>query len=471
MVSEAGRRTVDNPPSPGRSSPLRSGNVPPPWKSVSVRSLYRLDARPLGTGTYCEVFRAERRDSGEFVALKRIRLVPEAGARIKREIEAQKLLAPHPNIMPIIDNDPEYRWYTMPIARGTLLTLRHEIDQDGLATILHDLANALDVAHQQDLIHRDISPRNILALAGQGSSGGDRWVVADWGMVSRLQGSRFPPITRTGMAMGTPGFDAPELSENPSAATAAADVYSLGRVAAWFLTGKWPNSGYPLLPDGPALRWRLFVKRCTEHRINDRIQNMTDFNDALERVFTVYDEAPAVQTSRLLRDLLAGNVTKLDELISIALAHPDDPVVHLDHIARIPSNIIQSWAVDAPDSAANVACQVAEHLLTSPWGDRDQQYVGTPLGFVFAILQALTDAGKLGQAQDVAAKFFVADAHWRHGPQRQRSIEWLSELEPPTDRVVAPLFGDRKDLIAYYGPLREPHSIVLGTIFRSLSDQ
>ena len=368
--------------------------------------------------------------------------------------------------MPILDHDPGYAWYTMPLALGTLDALRDQIDEDTLASIVLNLANALDVAHQQNMIHRDISPKNILALPSPGSSG-RRWVVADWGMVSRPYRTGSPRLTRTGMAMGTPGFDAPELYDDPGSATAAVDVYSLGRVVAWFVTGTWPRSGQPLLPDGPALRWRLFVKACTENNVADRIANMSDLCIALNKVFTDYGEPPAKLTRQLLEDLLKGNSEALEDLIAMALAYPDEPVIQLDHVARIPTARIREFVTSSPSSAAKAACQIAQHLVSSPWEDRDAQYVGTPLSFVFVVLQALMEAGRHGEAQDVAGKFFPADAHWAHQPQRQRSAEWLAGLVPPEDAVVAPLLADQDDLITYYKPLPSPRSSMLAAIFKS----
>jgi serine/threonine protein kinase len=441
--------------------------VGPPSESVRPNTRYRLDRGPLDEGSFAQVFRAENRETGEVVALKRAKNTPIARARIKREIEAQAILAPHPNIMPILDHDPGYKWYTMPLAEGTLYSLRDELDEETLASIVLDLANALDVAHHQDMIHRDISPKNILALPTSSGSGGRRWVVADWGMVSRLYGSGSPRLTRTGMGMGTPGFDAPEMDVDPSSATAAADVYSLGRVVAWFVTGTWPASGHPLLPDTPVLRWRLFVKSCTEPRVADRIANMSDLCIALEKVFTEYDEPPARRASRLLEGLLRGESTKLEELVSLALAHPEDPVIQLDRLARIPTGQVREWAALSPNAAAQAAGQVAQHLVSSPWEDRDKEYVGTPLGFVFAILQTLVDGGHLGDAQDVAAKFFIADAHWRYPPQRVRTVEWLVDLAEPAATAIAPVLAGHEELIEYYRPSQPPRSGVLAGIFGS----
>jgi serine/threonine-protein kinase len=354
----------------------------------------------------------------------------------------------------------------MPLAQGTLYKLRDQIDEDMLASIIIDLANALDVAHQQNMIHRDISPKNILVLPSSGS-GGQRWVIADWGMVSRPYRAGSPRLTRTGMAMGTPGFDAPELYDDPGSATAAADVYSLGRVVAWFVTGIMPRSLQPLLPDGTALRWRLFVKNCTENNVADRIANMPNLCAALNKVFTDYGEPPAKLTRQLLENLLKGNSESLEELIAMALAYPDEPVIQLDHVARIPTARIREFVTSSPNSAAQAACQVAQHLVSSPWEDRDIQYVGTPLGFVFAVLQALMETGHYGEAQDVAGKFFPADAHWAHQPQGQRSVEWLAGLVPPEDAVVAPLLADEDGLVAYYTPLPPPRSSVLAAIFKA----
>lgn len=366
--------------------------------------------------------------------------------------------------MPILDHDPGFTWYTMPLAQGTMRTLRDDLDEESLASIIPDLAAALDLAHQQDMIHRDISPMNILALDGSRPSG-RRWVVADWGMVSRPYGRSSPRLTRAGVGMGTPGFDAPELDDDPSKATAAADVYSLGRIAAWFVTRKWPTSGHALLPEGDAIHWRMFVRACTEPDLANRLHNMTELRSALDDVFALRDEPSAQRAKRLLEGLLRGESARSDELISIALAHPEDPVIYLDHFARIPTGQVRAWVLGSPGPAAQAACRMAQHLLSSPWEDRDRQYVGTPLGFVHTVLQALVEADELGNAQDVAGRFFAADEYWKHPPQCQRSVEWLADLTPPHDVVVAQLLVNQPALINYYRPGLSPRSTVLAAIF------
>ncbi|MEV8417271.1 serine/threonine-protein kinase [Streptomyces niveus] len=416
---------------------------------VSPDDLYRITDTALGDGAYAKVYRAVHRGTGAEVALKHARERPDAQARIRMEIEAQTVLA-HPNIMPIRDHDPGFLWYTMPIADGTMKALRRRLNEESLISILLNLADALDVAHQQNLIHRDISPLNILALPGQSTSG-LRWVVADWGMVRRPQQAGRSPLTKTGQQMGTPGFDAPELSDDPRKATAAVDVYSLGRVAAWFLTGKMPQTGRPLLPDGDVLHWRQFVLACTQEEIVARLPNMTELRQELNAISTERDEPPAQRARRLVNGLLRGADDNLDDLVSVAEAYSNDASLYIDHLARVPSITLRTWVGRSPQQGATLGSCMARHLVDSPWEDRDQEYLGTPLGFIHGVLRALVECGQLGLAQDIAGGFFAADAHWRHFEQRMRTREWLDDLDTSgVKAMIRALTRCGDSVLAYY---------------------
>jgi len=437
--------------------------VPIDDASVQPTARYRLSPRPLGVGSYAEVFQAESRSDGTLVALKRALVGQSARDRIKREIQAQKQLA-HPNIMPIWDHDPGFRWYTMPVALGTLDERRDSLGEEDLASVLLNLADALDIAHQQELIHRDISPHNILALSGS-SSGNLRWVVADWGMVRQPPAAASRALTRTGQRMGTPGFDAPELDVDPRLATPAVDVYSLGRVAAWFTTGQKPTSGVELLPDGDMLHWRMFVHACTQADVKRRVQSMSRLRDLLGEVFRDKDEPVLVRAARLTEALLLGDDENLPALVSLADAYPYEAVLFFDHLARVPSNRLAAWAATVPDRAAHLAVLMAQHLVHSSWEDRDPQYAGTPLGFVHTILRSLVSGRELGHAQDVAGEFFVADAFWKHPGQRARTMEWLADLQAPADRVMARVIAASPDTAAYYKETGwRLRSVVLSTL-------
>jgi serine/threonine-protein kinase len=403
------------------------------------------------------------------VALKRARPRREAYARIKREIEAQKKLA-HPNVMPIWDHDPGFRWYTMPIAEGSLKELRSYLGDEDLESILFDLGSALRVAHDYDLIHRDISPHNVLALTG-GPTGQFRWVVADWGMVRIAPGKHSRTLTRTGQRMGTPGYDAPELDVNPSEARPAVDVYSLGRVAAWFLTGKEPRPGVPLLPESDnTLHWRHFVRECTQQDARQRVASMGHLVQLLGDVANHREEPVLVRAERLSLEVHDGDNDSLVGLVALAETYPENTDLFLDYIARVPSGRINTWVLSEPARATHLTITMCDHVIGPSWGDRDRQYVETPLLFSLGIIRLLAEMRLYGLLQDAAIAYFKADTHWAYGPQRVRTLEWLAELSDQSARAIAREMSNETEVVTYYQePGWRPRSAVLTDLLTACS--
>lgn len=433
---------------------------------MAANDRYRM-IRALGEGTYAQVFRAEHRESAAIVAFKRAKQFTDARDRIKREIEAQKQLA-HPNIMPISDHDETYSWYAMPLALGSLADLRKTLDEDNLETILLDVAAGLKVAHEQRLIHRDISPGNIFGVpTGTGSH--IRWIVGDWGMVKQPPDAASRPLTKTGARMGTPGFDAPELDVDPRSATPAADVFSLGRIAAWFVSGKPAHAAFPPLPDGDFIHWRPFVRACTAREVELRVQTMDALQEILSQVPENRDVPLHVQAARLIQGLLYGDAENFGALFSLAETYPNDFVLYIDYVARIPSSLLPAWTAKYPDRAANVASIMAKHLIAGPWDDRDREYAATPLTFVLTVIRSLVDVKSLGLAQDVSTDYFAADAQRGDTAQRARTLEWLAELDDTAARPISRAIASRAELVEYYRePGWYPRSVVLQALLTPL---
>ncbi len=404
---------------------------------------------PVGEGGFAEVWEARRRADGQIVAFKQANKRPEALARLKREIEVQGMLA-HPHVMPIWDVDPDLRWYTMPLALGNLEKLRSRLDEDDLALIIYDVCDALAVAHSHGFVHRDVTPWNILALPHASSRGGRRWVVADWGLVRRPAGQTTDRLTRSGQGLGTEGFAAPETWRAGHEATAAADVWSLGQVVGWFVTGKLPAQNVPLLPGGEGAKWRRFVRCCAEPAIDRRPSDMQAVQQLLEDVFAEPAVLPAVRARRLADGLILGAVENLAQLTALALDHPDDAAVYLDHLARIPGQQIEAWVSMGPADAARSACRMARHLVEAEWGSRDRGYVSTPLNFVHSVLRVLVARGHLELAEDVAEAFFTAEVRSRNSHQKARTQEWLAMLDESVGVVIARALRSVPGAIAYH---------------------
>jgi len=169
---------------------------------------YRLSPRPIAVGGQAEVFRAEHKLTGEVVALKRRTGGGTAGSdRMRREVQVQSAIQ-HRNVMPIIDFDADaFAWFAMPLAEGALDSLACPVDVDQLKAVLRDAAAGLLAAHTLGFVHRDIKPSNILKLI---DADGERWVVADWGIVRRPEGQTTANDTLRGAVLGTEGFAPPE---------------------------------------------------------------------------------------------------------------------------------------------------------------------------------------------------------------------------------------------------------------------
>jgi serine/threonine protein kinase len=417
---------------------------------ADYEELYALD-RDFKPGGFAEVFLATRKIDSVRVALKRPRLVPQATERLRREIEVQSSLA-HPNIMPIWGTDPDKGWFVMPPADGNMMDLRSGIDEEELASLLMGSADALLVAHERGHVHRDLTPHNILALPIP--QGGRRWVIADWGLVTRPYSSDSIPLTGVREGLGTEGFAAPEVLADGRSATSAADVYSLGRIAEWYLTGRTPVSGLRVLPDGAQIHWRSFVRACTEFEVGRR-PDLAAFRRLLDEVFTLPGLSPSMRAHDMVDGILLGQPVAINELFRLAADYLDDAEAYLDELARLPLDILRDWARLDPSGAAAAACKMCEHLTwDESWKDRDDVYSRTPLFFVHEILIELATQSAYGLVEDVASDFFWADVRWSQPSQRTRVSEWLASLDGEAATVIARIFTRNPDIVAYYRPLK-----------------
>ena len=202
------------------------------------------------------------------VALKLLR--PALGAtlsadRFRREITTAARLQ-HPHILSVHDSgevvvsrescvvsesprthDPRLTtllWYTMPYVPGQ--TLRERLAREGALAIEEALritgeaGRALNYAHREGVIHRDVKPENILLTLD-----GDT-LVADFGIaraVGSIGDADQARLTQAGIALGTPAYMAPEQATGQRMVDARTDQYSLAVVCYEMLTGKKPFTG------------------------------------------------------------------------------------------------------------------------------------------------------------------------------------------------------------------------------------
>lgn len=211
-------------------------------EATTVSRRYRLE-RPLGEGGMAEVFLAQDLLLNRPVAIKKLhnRYAVDPGfcARFEREAERAGSLT-HPHIVEIYDvGDDDGRPYiVMEYVEGATLgsIIRQEgpFDPDDVAALLEQVASALDYAHEQGIVHRDVKPQNILVDANGLAK------VLDFGIA---KGVSDVSLTDLGTALGTAHYVSPEQATGLMA-TPASDIYSLAVVAFEMLTRHVPFDGH-----------------------------------------------------------------------------------------------------------------------------------------------------------------------------------------------------------------------------------
>ena len=205
---------------------------------------YRL-LRQIGEGAVSNVYLARHRLLKRPAAVKVLKpqtTSDEWIARFQREVQLSSLLH-HPNTIAIYDygTGPQGEfYYAMEYLEG--LSLADLVERYGpvpparTAFILRQACASLAEAHACRLVHRDVKPQNIMLCQIRGER--DVVKVLDFGLVKQLSGDQTRDLTHAMRILGTPLYMSPERIRNPSDADGRADIYALGAVAFFLLTGK-----------------------------------------------------------------------------------------------------------------------------------------------------------------------------------------------------------------------------------------
>ena len=196
----------------------------------------------LGQGGMATVYKGRQPDIDRFVAIKVLPPHPGQNAQfIERfRLEARTIARlQHPHILPVFDYGDEdgILYLVMPYLDGGALSdriRRGPLASEEIDRLLEQIAGALDYAHRQGIIHRDIKPDNVL-LDREGHA-----LLADFGIVKLIESAPLgSTLTATGGLVGTPAYMSPEQAQG-SPLDHRSDIYSLGVVVYEMLTGRQP---------------------------------------------------------------------------------------------------------------------------------------------------------------------------------------------------------------------------------------
>jgi serine/threonine-protein kinase len=299
----------------------------------------------IGKGGMATVYKGYQPDIERYVAIK---VLPPHPGQDEQFIERFRLEArtiarlQHPHILPLYDYGSEdgILYLVMALMDGGSLSerirKRGAMSPVEVESILNPIASALDYAHRQGFIHRDIKPDNIL-LDREGFA-----ALADFGIVKMLEAGS--GLTATGGLMGTPAYMSPEQGQGLEV-DSRSDVYSLGVVVFEMLAGKPPfqadtpmqlvfkqiNAPIPELsgvrPGLPAALDEV-MHRALAKDPDTRYQTATallhDFRRAIEG-------KPLPNTRASIRDVGGDTIIDPDAALSAASSHSGVPTPVMGH--------------------------------------------------------------------------------------------------------------------------------------------
>jgi tRNA A-37 threonylcarbamoyl transferase component Bud32 len=234
--------------SPEELPPTSSGGASSPGGGTVAQMLgtrYQVTAR-LGAGAFGEVYRARDSLLGRDIAVKTIRLesfvepsqLEEVKKRFLREAQVAARLT-HPNIVTTHDIVAEAgrSFIVMELVSGetlqSRLATRGRLPVDETVRLMDQAARALDHAHENGVVHRDVKPANIMVEAAGTVK------VMDFGIAKLEAGTN---LTSTGLILGTPNYMSPEQARGERV-DGRSDLFSLGCVLYECITGRKPFAG------------------------------------------------------------------------------------------------------------------------------------------------------------------------------------------------------------------------------------
>jgi hypothetical protein len=242
----------------------------------------------IDSGGMGAVYKAVQKSLNRTVAVKLLPQVHRNKAtfaeRFRREAEALARLN-HPHIVAVHDfgeTTDGQMYYAMEFVSG--MDLQHLLKRESpgptqILKIITQVCGALQFAHENGIVHRDVKPANIL-IDERGNV-----KVADFGL-AKVVGPQSADYTATGSTLGTPDYIAPEALDHDGKIDHRADIYSLGVMIYEIFTGHLPKGVWepPSVCSGADKGIDVVVSKAMQSNPDKRYQHVSDMTQVLEKL-------------------------------------------------------------------------------------------------------------------------------------------------------------------------------------------
>ncbi|MFZ3415670.1 protein kinase domain-containing protein [Arthrobacter sp. 3Tela_A] len=324
------------------------------------------------------------------------------------------------HVMPILDYDESYSWYSMPVAVRTLRETSVPTSFEDCLLVLEAITAALQPVHSRGQVHRDLKPENVLWLEDSYAA---RWVVADFGIVRNSIGFTTQQLTHANGLTGSEGWAAPEQHHDAHESKTAADVYGAGAILSWMLTGSRPSFGHVVFPSQPRLK--AVLRRATNPDPDSRYSTLDDFLDAFKHA------ASTITTSL---EALVGE-KDWSRVGSYIVGQPSQLPRAVKVLPRLMQSEVHDWFVTdrvGLISAISQACDdLSEDIRELPYSDIDMF-----LSWGVITLRILVNAGEFEAAERTATALFGATATIGQFQPARTILDWLSTLDHPAQQAM-----------------------------------
>ncbi|WP_420098203.1 serine/threonine-protein kinase [Corynebacterium sp.] len=378
-----------------------------------------------GQGT---VWKVQEKTNGTILAQKWLLETQQNDQTLKRfhrEVRTQSALK-HPGIMPILEfsfsSSPP--WYVMPLAQESLAdTLRKNgrLSESNTVLVISQVISGLKFAHNEGVIHRDIKPDNILFING-------KWVVSDFGLC-RDYTAETSTMTVDGVQYGTLPYMAPEQFSSAHTVTAAADIYSLGKVLYQCLTGRlpFPQMDDELIPDS----FKYIVTKSTSFKVEDRHTSL----ESLESDITALAEPttltrPIDYAQELHRQATSDDLEAVPKLLKFILKNLSDEVFIRGFLPQIQPKVLAALQAHSEEGFR----QAVRAFDRAASGQQPFSWTDTAALFLQRVFEITTNQN----IKDIALKrILVLGTEQNRFAVRDIYISIISELTSPNDVLMA----------------------------------